>query len=248
MIALVKGELLKIRTTRSFWWTILLGLALMALITFLQAGDHVETESDVRAVLSNTGIIGLLMIVLGVVGSAGEYRHGTITSSLLSVPSRSRFLAAKAIAYGIMGIAVALVSAVIVVGLAALRLSGDGTSISSLGISTGELVGILAGATAYIAICGVFGVGIGALLTNQVAAVVGILILLFIIDPTIGALVHSYGKFGLSGIGMALSGGTGDDAGFDLFAPGVAALVFLGYSMALIGAAVAVSTKRDVSS
>lgn len=248
MSALVRGELLKIRTTRSFWWTVLLGLSLVALVTVVQLADGVSSETDLRSVLSNAGIPGLLMIVLGIVGSAGEYRHGTITSSLLAVPDKSRFLAAKAIAYGLAGLGVAAVSAALVLALTLPWVSSDGNSLSSLGVSGGDLAGLLAGAAAYVAIGAIFGVGIGSLITNQVAAVVGVLIFLFILDPILGALIDSYGKFSLSGIGQALSGGTDQDVGFDLLPAVVAAAVFIGYSAVLIAAAIAVMRRRDVSS
>lgn len=248
MIALISGELLKVRTTRSFWWTVLLGLALVALVTILQANQGLRDESNLRSTLSNTGIIGLLMIVLGVVGSAGEYRHGTITSSLLSIPSKTRFLAAKAIAYLLAGLAVAVVSFALVVVLTLLWNNGDGQSFSSLGVSGGDLLGIFLGATAYVALAGVLGVGVGALLTNQVAAVVGVLILLFIIDPSLAALIDGYGKWGLSGVGMSLSGGTGSDGGYPLLSPGAAAAVFFGYSAAMVAAATVATQRRDVSS
>lgn len=248
MTALISGELLRIRTTRSFWWTVLLGLGLLALVTVVQLANGVSTESDLRSVLSNAGIPGLLLIVLGIVGSAGEYRHGTITSSLLAVPGRTRFLVAKALAFGLAGLGVAVASAALVLAITLPWLSGDGDSLSSLGVSGGELAGILAGAAAYVAIGAIFGVSIGSLFTNQVAAVVGILIFLFILDPILGALDDTYGKFSLSGIGQALSGSSGQDAGFDLLSAGQAAAVFIGYSAVLIAAAIAVMARRDVSS
>jgi hypothetical protein len=62
----------------------------------------------------------------------------------------------------------------------------------------------------------------------------------------VAALAHPYGKFSLQGLGIKLSGGTGDDAGYDLFPLGVAALVYLGYAAALLAATAAIATRRDV--
>lgn len=247
MTALIRAEFLKLRTTRSFWWVVVLALALPVLITISNvASQTFESESDARSLLSDIGTAGLLMLVLGVVGTAGEYRHGTITSTFLVAPDRRRVLVAKALAAGIVGLAVALASAVLVIGISAPWLSSDGHSLSSLGIGGTDLIGIVAGAAAYVAISAMLGVGIGALLTNQVAAVVGVLVLLFILDPVVAALVGSYGKFSLTGIGIALSGG-GDDAGFRVFSAPAAAFVYLGYAAAFTAAAVAVAQRRDVS-
>jgi ABC-2 type transport system permease protein len=248
MRALVGAEFLKLRTTRSFWWVVVLSLALPTLITISNvASQTFSTESDARSLLSAIGTAGLLMLVLGVVSSAGEYRHGTITSTFLVAPDRRRVLLAKALAAGIVGLAVALASAVLVIGISAPWLSGDGHSLSSLGIGSSELIGIVAGAAAYVAISAMLGVGVGALLTNQVAAVVGVLVVLFIVDPVIVALVDSFGKFSLTGIGIALSGGTGHDAGFHVFSAATAALVYLGYAAAFTLAAAVAAQRRDVA-
>ena len=45
----------------------------------------------------------LFILLLGVMGIAGEWRHRTITSSLLAAPDRLRFLAAKTLAFAAAG-------------------------------------------------------------------------------------------------------------------------------------------------
>lgn len=248
MTDLIAAEFLKLRTTRSFWWVAGLALAFPVLITIANlSSETIASESDAHSLISDIGISGLLMLVLGVVGSAGEYRHGTITSTFLVEPDRRRVVLAKMIGYGLVGLAVALLSAVLVLAIAIPWLSGDGHSLGSLGVSTSDLIGIVAGASAYVAISAMLGVGVGALLTNQVSAVVGVLVVLFIVDPVIAGLLDWYGRFSLSGIGIALSGGTGGDAGFDIFSPLAAALVYLGYAAVFTVAAALASEQRDVS-
>ena len=41
----------------------------------------------------------LFILILAIVGITGEWRHRTITSSLLAAPDRVRFLAAKTLAF-----------------------------------------------------------------------------------------------------------------------------------------------------
>jgi ABC-2 type transport system permease protein len=247
MSDLIAAELLKLRTTRTFWWVSLLAVGLPVLFTIITlATSTTRTDSDARSVLSNIGIAGLFMMILGVVGAAGEYRHGTITSTFLVAPDRRRVLLAKAVAHGICGLCVGVAGAAIVLAISVPWLSGQGHALSSLGLDAGDVVAIAAGSLAYVAISAVLGVGVGALLTNQVAAVVTVIVILFIVDPVVAALAHSYGTFSLQGVGMALSGNSSDNAGYDLLPVGIAALVYLGYAVAVLAATAAVATRRDV--
>ena len=98
MTRLVAAELLKLRTTRTFWALAGSGAALVLLIVVLSLllDDALDDASDVRSLLSTVGICGLLTLVLGVVVAAGEYRHGTIASTLLVTPQRLRAVSAAA--------------------------------------------------------------------------------------------------------------------------------------------------------
>ena len=64
----------------------------------------------------------MLGLVLAVVGMTGEWRHRTITSSLLVAPDRLRFLAAKTAALAAAGLVLSLLVslAVAVLGFAVL--------------------------------------------------------------------------------------------------------------------------------
>ncbi|MGH2926406.1 MAG: hypothetical protein ACRDK1_10605, partial [Solirubrobacterales bacterium] len=195
---------------------------------------------------SNMGIPGLFVIVLGVVGAAGEYRHGTITSTFLVAPDRRRALAAKALAYAIGGLAVGAASAALTLAISIPWMSGQGHSPGSLGLGTGDLVTIVAGTLAYMAISGMLGVAVGELITNQVTAVVGVFVVLFVIDPLLAGLIGGYGRFSLQGLGMKLSGGTAANAGYELLGLGAAALVYLGYAVALLAVTAGIANRRDV--
>ena len=47
-------------------------------------------------------------MILAIVGITGEWRHRTITSSLLAAPDRIRFLAAKTLAFAAAGVLLSL--------------------------------------------------------------------------------------------------------------------------------------------
>ncbi len=101
MTDLIAAEFLKLRTTRTFWWLTGSGIVLGALITVAQlATSDVSDASEARSLLSNATTVFIFLVLLGVVGTAGEYRHGTITTTLLGAPDRLRFVLAKALACG----------------------------------------------------------------------------------------------------------------------------------------------------
>ena len=110
MIRVIGSELLKLRTTRTFWALAgsAVGLVLLIVVLSLALDDHLNTEQEVSDLLSTAGLSGLLTLVLGVVVGAGEYRHGTIASTLLVTPNRLRAVAAQVIACFLGGLAIAL--------------------------------------------------------------------------------------------------------------------------------------------
>lgn len=247
MTRLIGSELLKLRTTRTFWWLSLVAVALPVVVVVITlATSHTTTNNDVRSLLSNIGIAGLFMIILGVVGAAGEYRHGTVTSTFLVAPDRRRVLIAKGIAYGLGGLLTGVVTAALVLAISIPWLSAQGHSAGALGVGTGDVIAIAAGSIVYAALAAVFGVGFGSLITSQVAAVVVVLILVSVIDPVVAGLVSGYGRFSLQGLAMGVSGATAKDAGYDLFEPVVAGLIYFGYAAVLLTAAAIVVPQRDV--
>jgi ABC-2 type transport system permease protein len=244
MTRLVGAELLKLRTTRTFWGLVIATLALVLLIVVLTLVlDDFRTEDDVRSLLSTAGASGLLLLVLGVVFGAGEYRHGTIASTLLVTPDRLRVMAAQALGCAAAGLAVGLGVAALTAAIGLPWLSAR----DAPRLSTGELLGIFFGGALYSALAAALGAGVGALLRNQVAAVVLVLVVLFIVDPTVSALVDGYTRFSLGGLGVAMSGGSEDDVGGSGLLPfGVAALLWAAYTAVLVVAAAVLTARRDI--
>ena len=104
----------------------------------------------------------LFIFLLGVVGITGEWRHRTITSSLLAAPDRLRFLAAKTLAFAAAGWCCrCLTVTIMAVGHA--HPVGAATAHPRLG----ELAGVLWRNAVVAALLGAFGVCIGGLLRNQ---------------------------------------------------------------------------------
>src|SRR3954451_3523117 len=104
MIALVRSELLKLRTLRSTAWAAA-GLLLITLLTDgLATGDagqkHYRTPAELRVTILAVGYAAVFfLVVLGAIAFAGEYRHCTISQRFLASPDRSRVLGAKLATY-----------------------------------------------------------------------------------------------------------------------------------------------------
>jgi ABC-2 type transport system permease protein len=241
----VNAELLKMRTTRTFWGLAgaALVLVMLAVVLVLALTDDPFDENDVRSLLSSAGGAGLLMLILGAVFSAGEYRHGTIAWTLLVTPVRLRVATGQALASALAGAAVSVVAAALT-AVVALPWLGAKDAVS---LSSGEVIGIFAGGVLYGALAAAFGAGLGALLRNQVVAVVLVLVVLFIVDPTLTALVDGYDSYSLGGLQTSITGGSEEDfGGEDLLPVGVAALVWVGYTAVLVGAAALLTSRRDI--
>jgi ABC-2 type transport system permease protein len=247
VIRLVAAELLKLRTTRTFWWLSLTAVGLPVVVVVITLATSATTsQDDARSLLSDIGIAGLFMIILGVVGAAGEYRHGTVTSTFLVAPDRRRVVIAKGIAHGAGGLLTGVVATLLILAISLPWLSAQGHGAGTLGVSTGDIVAIAGGSIVYAGLAAILGVGFGSLVTSQVAAVVVVLVLISVVDPVVASLVHGYGRFSLQGLSMALSGATSEDAGYDLFAPVIAGLIYVGYVAVLLAAAALVVPERDV--
>jgi ABC-2 type transport system permease protein len=241
VIRLVEAEFLKLRTTRTFWGLAGAALALVLLIVVLTVAieDSFGAEHDVRSVLATTGLCGILTLVLGVVVGAGEYRHGTIASTLLVTPNRLRAVGAQVVACGLAGFVIGLGIAAITAVIALPWLSAKDASMPE----GGELLRVFLGGALYAGLAASLGAGLGALLRNQVAAIVIVLVQIFVVDPTLAVLIDGAEDFTLTGLGVAMSGADEEGQALSL---GVAALVWAGYAV-LAGVLAALRTaKRDI--
>jgi ABC-2 type transport system permease protein len=175
MTALVRAELLKLRTLRSTAWAAASLLVITILTGTLAMGDAGEkgyrTPVELRETVIAIGYVAVFfMVVLGAVAAAGEYRHRTISQRFLVSPERGRVLAAKLAAFGLVGFVTALFVTVLGGGLAELVVSSKGYT---LDLADGGLR-IAAGAGLAGALAGMLGVVAGFLTRNPTTAMVAI--------------------------------------------------------------------------
>ena len=246
MKPLLRAELIKLRTTRTFAGLSATAIGISLVIAGLVALLTEPTEESVLVDVFTTDTSSLFIVVLAVVGIGGEWRHRTITSSLLAAPDRLRFLAAKTLAFAAAGalLSVAISIAVAIVGTAIL-------SVRDLPLpEAGELAAQYGRNALIAALLGALGVGVGALVRNQVVAVVGLLVFWFMVEPMVLSLVPEVGRFGpFVALPTGLSTIPPEEAGVgdvELLDPGFAALALLAWIGAAFAAGYALLRARDV--
>jgi ABC-2 type transport system permease protein len=244
VIRQVKAELLKVRSTRTTIGLLLGMIALIllfALLTGLLANvTALYTTEDQRNFLSLADLAGVFSALAGVMLVASEYRYGTMRPTILFTPHRSRVLAAKVIAGILAGIAFSIVGEAIGWALGYAIISGRGIPFA---LSSGDSVQLVLGGLGSVALWGAIGVGLGAMLRNQVGAVITLLAWAFVVNPLLFGLVPSIGRFMPTYAGDALIGLTTNH-----LLPAVAGgVVLVGWTALLAAVGIALTARRDVT-
>jgi ABC-2 type transport system permease protein len=185
---LVRAELLKLLSTRILLWLGSLTVALVALLLLLTAAntsaDELARPNHQRDLVSFAAVSALIAVILGIVSSAGEYAHSTIGHTFLVSPRRERVVAAKVVAAALSGFGLALLGLATSFVLTAVWIAGKSLP-SQFG--SREVLLAVPGVLAAGGIAAVIGVGFGALLRRQTAAIVLTLVWLLVGEPLMGA-------------------------------------------------------------
>jgi ABC-2 type transport system permease protein len=220
------------------------GLSTAAQVAFsdIPGLSGLQTESAVRGIFASAGAGLIFALVSGILGMTAEYRHQTITSTLLITPKRERVVVAKTLAAVGLGFVVGLAAAVtsVGVGLVALTFRSHAT------IPVHSVLTTLAGVMAAYVCYAVLGTAIGTLITNQVAAITGALLWVMLVEPLLGAFLPKVGRWLPGGAASGLAQATGL-RGTGYLAPTAAAAVLLGYTVMLAAIATRTTLRRDIT-
>lgn len=248
MKALLRAELLKQRSTRTGigLFAALLGLVLLAelLHGFGLAAEDLGRSQVQLMVLGRGEFLGALFAaLLGAMSFTSEVRHGTIRTTFLITPRRGRVVAAKVVVSTVIGTGFGLVAGAVAtaVGAAALRARGI-----DLQLDGSDHVLLVVGSAGAAALWAAIGVGVGALVRNQMPTLIGICAwLLFVEGLLAGDVADNLGQVGRLLPGAAAAAISGQDPG-TLLAPAVGLILLALYAAAAALAGSVATNRRDV--
>jgi ABC-type transport system involved in multi-copper enzyme maturation permease subunit len=261
VIAIMRSEWLKLRTTAVPW--VLTGIALvinalLILVIFLSrdggGGDGAfvspgytvpHTTQQLRN-LVGAGFQGYLFaLLLGTLIVTTEFRHKTVTTSFLVTPIRPLLIAAKLLTSAVLGALLAVVMLVATVLGGGLTLAARGGSFSDM---VHQIPAVAPGMILVFALFAILGVGVGSVLTNQVAAIIVVLGWFIILEGILVALVHGAERWVPTGAATAaanLTRGRGADFGLFNWWQGALLMLFYGVFFATLGSLIL--NRRDIT-
>ena len=248
MSALLRAELLKQRSTRTILGFLLFMLTLILFATVLHSlglkATSLASHDDQMHVFGWGGIGALFAALVGAMSVTSEIRHGTIRPTFLATPRRGRVIAAKAMAGSLVGIVFGLAAEVFAIGVGSAALKIRGIPVH---LDGGEIAQLIVGGGVAAALWGPLGVGLGALLRNQVAALVGLFAWLLFVEGLLFGLLPNAGRFLPGTAGSAIAGATTTGEVRPLLAPVVGALLLAFYVGAAATAGWIATTRRDIA-
>ncbi|MEE6257367.1 ABC transporter permease [Plantactinospora sonchi] len=265
MIRLIDAEFRRLLATR-LWAValvvaVLTGGVLVGLLTLLgpenldQPMPGLDTAAGVQGVVGLIGYTVFVPVVLGTLAVTSEYRHRTIDVTFLFAPRRWRVLLAKLVAYTGYGLAYGLT---LTATGAAVLLTGAAARDLTLGLPTGTVLELFGRLALTLAVHMLIGVGIGALLRNQAAALAAVLGYFYLLEPLL-VLVPGAGWFypflpagataALTGFSYVLDAAAVElgDTPVRLMSPLLGGVLLAGYATVAALLAVALPMRRDVT-
>lgn len=247
-VAVLRAELSKQRTTRTTLslFATMLGLILLAelLHGFGLPARDLGTAARQLQVLDPGEIIGTLFAaLLGAMSITGEIRHGTIRPTLLVSPGRGGVITAKVWASMLAGAGFGLAAGALAIATSTLGLRARGITIE---LSTGDYVLPLLGGAAAAALWAAIGVGVGAIVRNQVATLVGLFAWLLLVENLLlGDLTNvNVGRF-LPG--AAASAIAGQKPATPLLEPAIALVLLAVYAAVATAFGWVTTNRRDAA-
>ncbi len=240
---LIAAEWLKLRTTRLLYGSIPAAVALSfaavaGAVLSADGAAELESTDGIRDTLSVTGTGAILVLVVGIIISAGEYRHGTAADTYLTTPQRHRVVAAKLTLGAGVGLAAGVITSLACLGIASLLYTIEGATFP---LGDAEVWLILAGALVYTTLFAILGVALGVLIRNQVLAIASALAWLATIEHTLVSLVPDIGRWLPVAAGQAIVRTNLED----LLSPLAGAAVLTAYAAAIATAGIRIAATRD---
>jgi len=261
MTGLLRAELLKLTSTR-LWWGLLAGGILLTAVSAVASGAFAGRDNGfgdvspgldsieaLRNVYGSSAFGGayLFAAVLGITAMTGEYRYQTITPTFLATPRRWPVVIAKFLANAAMGALFGLVCCVAAVAAGAIVISVRG---HDLGLDDSRVWSGLGLALLAVALWSMIGVGVGTLIRNQIAAIIGLILIVYVLEQLLAFGLISLDLDAVARLLPSLSSSAMVSASTPmttLLSWWQGALVMLGYAGAFTALGMLLSVRRDVS-
>lgn len=271
MIAALRTEVRKIRTTRTWWLIALAMLGYMLVMAAIMAASFafsmraaesgsvpssdqmvLDPRSTASSVYTLAVALGYIFpAVLGALVVTTEFRHRTITPTLLSEPRRTLVLGGKLVAVLPFALAVAVAGVVgtVLGGAATLAVLGEPTFLGDAQMQRTIAMSVVA-----LVLWSLVGVGFGAVLTNQVAAIVVLLVFTQFVEPLLRLLLAQFdatemvSRFLPGAAGEAIAGSSlyVSSGLAELLQPWQGILVLFGYAVVFVVVGRLTTFRRDI--
>jgi ABC-2 type transport system permease protein len=236
MTNLVRAEWVKIRSLRSTWILALCAIVFCVFWTLL-AVLVFKSPDRLASTYQMAQQSYLFLMIFGILGMTGEYRHQTVTWAFLVAPVRVHVLAAKAVAYTFVGLAIAVLSAAATTITAVVTLQQP--------VFDANVPIILLGSIASNTLYTLLGLAIGALVRNQIVAVSVAFGWFYYAEYLLVYFVPAVGKWMPSGAAKAVIGW--HLPGVDLLPQWAGIALFVGYVGVIALLASLTTLRRDVT-
>lgn len=270
LVTTTRSEITKQFTT-AMWWILAVVLFVYigftaAVLGFVFSAAATGALSDNGPRIAEDGLPGILYstatsvgyvfpLLIGTLMVTSEFRHQTLTSTFLATPRRGLVLVAKLVVGAVLGLVYGVIGVLAAVAPSAGFLAGYGIDTALSSSDTWAMLGRML--LAYV-LWVFIGVGVGALVRNQVGAIVGVLVFTQFLEPVVRAAASFVD--GLDRVTRLLPGAASDalvgsslltssmggqvDEPLQWWAGG---LVLLAYAVVLVVLGYLVSWRRDVS-
>ncbi len=246
MRAELRAELLRQRSTRTALglFGAMLGLVLLAVLLhgLLPAESLGETHTQLLVFGRGEFLGALFAALLGAMSITAEIRHGTIRSTFLVSPRRERVVVAKVAVSVLIGAGFGLAAGALGVGVGAAALGARGIDVR---LDGGDYALLVFGAAGAAALWAGIGVGVGALVRNQVPALIGICAWLLFVEGLLAGDLVGLGTVGRFLPGAAAAAVSGQDPQL-LLAPAEGFVLLASYAAAWALAGAIAMSRRDV--
>ena len=250
MINLLRSEVLKIRSTQVWIWMLVLAIGLTTLFTLGSVLSISDGDTpDYYSIFTVSGSAGIAMLVLGVLGLTTEFRHKTITPTLLATPNRWQLLIGKALSYVVLAVPYGLICIVTNIVVAIICLDAKNLPVE---LGNGVPAGIVKAFVSLVFLA-FFGLGLGALVRNQAAGMVVGIAYIFVINPLLASIpwIRKAYPFefggGLDSFNARTPGSSDIPDDIHQYSSVVGLIVLLVWCFGMLALGGIVSLKRDIS-